>query len=418
MATNTTRTATTARSSTTTRATAFPAPAFTSSSPAFSLAKQWALEDGETSSPDQQQHEEDHRRMTYGHPSYTTPLRQSEDTRAYNNAKNGCPTCAAFMIGAHRSMLAEQAQAAAVSKPGGAPTRQAPAPRNQRPSVTRGKSPQQKSPEQLRRERAEADFRRRAAGDRGAAAVSPEPNEPVTAFLQRQAIARGAAEIAWQREEAATVQRGEVYGTQAPAPDGSVVFGTKASGQLKNQGKGPAGNDSVSPVVTVQPQSVGKRVLYNTQDAAALEAGVPEAAEERPSPTGDIVLDAGAFHQGGHQYPAGAPDRQVGVRPAPSGAEVAMTPAPTAIPRTNTTVGNSGSPNSGGYGQVQTTGSLVQRIATLEAKAAAEEAGLAAARATVQRIGEPLDVFIARQQEARGKAEIAVLTHGLPARKK
>jgi hypothetical protein len=77
----------------------------------------------------------------------------------------------------------------------------------------------------------------------------------------------------------------------------------------------------------------------------------------------------------------------------------------------------SGSPTSG-YGQVQTTGSLAQRIAALEAKAAAEEAGLAAARATVQRIGEPLDVFIARQQQAGGAAEIAVLTKGLTAQKK
>ena len=60
------------------------------------------------------------------------------------------------------------------------------------------------------------------------------------------------------------------------------------------------GKQSSSAVSTVQPQNVGSRTLYNTEDVNALEFGVPPAVTPSATPTGDITLNPAEFHAGGH----------------------------------------------------------------------------------------------------------------------
>ena len=54
-----------------------------------------------------------------------------------------------------------------------------------------------------------------------------------------------------------------------------------------------------------QPQGVGHRVLYNTQDAASLEGGVPPAALRGRHPSPRFVLCARATAHGVHALTAG-----------------------------------------------------------------------------------------------------------------
>ncbi len=59
-------------------------------------------------------------------------------------------------------------------------------------------------------------------------------------------------------------------------------------------------NKPSTPLETVNPQKVGQRDLINSEDANAKDFGVPEPAEERPTPDVE-ALDTSAFHDGGHQ---------------------------------------------------------------------------------------------------------------------
>ncbi len=176
-------------------------------------------------------------------------------------------------------------------------------------------------------------------------------------------------------DDAAT--RGKPFGTQQGEGNSGAVHQTShASGQLKVGKGGPAGNDSVSPIVTVQPQQVGHRVLYNTEDVNAVEGGVPAPAEERPSPTEDITLNPEQYHEGGHapahgdagentgdydedgDHDGAAEDAQQDLGASP------LMPRPTRVPRDNSTVKNSGYANGAGLGQVNTLGRAAAAVAS------------------------------------------------------
>jgi hypothetical protein len=329
------------------------------------------------STDEQRLHANDHTKMAFGHPATLEPLYSDEYDRIKSNAQAGCPHCAAFVAGAQRDNAAgrEKARLAVGNR----------AARTQRPTTTRAM-------QRNRAARQAYEFELRAAGDRAAGALKPLPGEPITSFLKRQAMARGQGELAF---------RGVPYSTSAPVPDASQTYTFKDSGQAKTLG-GPAGNGSISPIVTVQPQSVGKRVLYNTQDAAALDAGVPGAAIERPTPTEDISLDPGAFHVGGHQMPR-YPGRQVGVNSGPT-VSVPTVPTPTLMAPAAATPNNSGSPTAA-YGQVN----FAQRQ-RLEQAAERQEARIAGDRAEADLRpfdNEHIDAFLARKARVRGEAELA-----------
>jgi hypothetical protein len=80
---------------------------------------------------------------------------------------------------------------------------------------------------------------------------------------------------------------------QEPLPSGRPVSG---SAQYANAPK------PQSPVMTVTPQTVGHRSLFDTRDVDALEFGVPQKADAaRPTPDDSIELAPAMFHEGGHQ---------------------------------------------------------------------------------------------------------------------
>lgn len=169
------------------------------------------------------------------------------------------------------------------------------------------------------------------------------------------------------------------FGTQQTEDQRPVLKGVHDTGQLKIgggakvAGGAPAGGKATSPVLTVQPQAVGKRVLYNTQDAASLDAGVPTAAEERPSPTDDISLNPDQFHEGGHStavahgestgdYDADG-DHDGAAEDAADAPKGPGAPAPTAMRPARPTAKNSGRP--AGYGQVNTVGGRASSASAL-----------------------------------------------------
>lgn len=94
------------------------------------------------------------------------------------------------------------------------------------------------------------------------------------------------------------------FGANSASPVPSAAADPTAGKGTLNTVKQDANNPGglpISPIISVQPQSVGHLDLYNTKDASALSGGVPARAEERPTPTDDITLDPDAFHEGGHQ---------------------------------------------------------------------------------------------------------------------
>lgn len=338
-----------------------------------------------TSTESQRLHAADHAKMALDHPATHQLLYRNEYDRILSNARGGCPSCTAFVAGSRRATAAaDLKQKRAVASR---------AVRTQQPATSRTPRPSSyQALEQSRRAKADREAAIRIAGERAASALSPMEKEPVNEFIARREAARGAGELAF---------RGVPYSTAAPVPDMTQTYSFKDSGQAQTAG-GPAGNGSTSPVVTVQPQAVGKRVLYNTQDAAALDAGVPAAANVPPTSSGDISLDPAQYHEGGHQMP-NYPSREgaTGIAPAPF-VNIPPTPTPTTMIPAALTVANSGAP-SAGMGQVTQRTKLEQAAERAEMAAAGDRAV-----ANLRRYeNEPADRWVARVARIRGAAELA-----------
>jgi hypothetical protein len=115
----------------------------------------------------------------------------------------------------------------------------------------------------------------------------------------------------------ADIKRGRLTSSGKVSSTGESINAGYAASALKAPPVGSAAQMAAagktqSPSETVVPSAIGHRDLMNTEDAAALDFGMPEPADEATAtPDDSLELDFDdTFHEGGHQPQAalGQPD--------------------------------------------------------------------------------------------------------------